>query len=180
MQGGGPDGPPPLSLRPVSAGRPPPGKPESARRCRLRCAARFDAASSRSGEPFRCGFDIEEKAPGRGDKACGGPGPEKCSRCCPIRLQRLEIQGERAEVVVAVSRTGVVEAGRVDVATLPDPLDTVVLVNSGSEAADLAPFVAGADPGVGAQALVEHALTAGGIDNITVAVIPIGGPDEFS
>ncbi|MBX7435399.1 protein phosphatase 2C domain-containing protein [Mycobacterium sp. Y57] len=48
------------------------------------------------------------------------------------------------------------------------------------EAADLVPFVAGADPGVGAQALVEHALTAGGIDNITVAVIPIGGPDEFS
>ena len=48
------------------------------------------------------------------------------------------------------------------------------------DAGDLAPFLTGADPGAGAQALVEHALEAGGHDNITVAVIPIGGPDEFS
>jgi serine/threonine protein phosphatase PrpC len=41
-------------------------------------------------------------------------------------------------------------------------------------AADVAKFFNGADPAETARALVEYALTAGGQDNITVAVIPIG------
>ena len=43
------------------------------------------------------------------------------------------------------------------------------------DAADIARFCAGADPTAAARALVEHALQSGGDDNITVAVIPIGG-----
>jgi serine/threonine protein phosphatase PrpC len=43
------------------------------------------------------------------------------------------------------------------------------------EAADIARFCSGADPTAAARALTEHALQAGGNDNITVAVIPIGG-----
>jgi serine/threonine protein phosphatase PrpC len=43
------------------------------------------------------------------------------------------------------------------------------------EAADIARFCAGTEPSAAARALTEHALQAGGIDNITVAVIPIGG-----
>jgi serine/threonine protein phosphatase PrpC len=43
------------------------------------------------------------------------------------------------------------------------------------EAADIARFCVGIDPVEAARALTEHALTAGGQDNITVAVIPIGG-----
>lgn len=42
-------------------------------------------------------------------------------------------------------------------------------------AADIAQFCVGAEPGAAVRALTEHALQAGGIDNITVAVIPIGG-----
>ncbi|MBS1691497.1 MAG: protein phosphatase 2C domain-containing protein [Actinobacteria bacterium] len=48
------------------------------------------------------------------------------------------------------------------------------------DAADIAPFCAGADAVAAAVALVEHALRAGGQDNITVAVIPIGGLHEFT
>jgi serine/threonine protein phosphatase PrpC len=43
------------------------------------------------------------------------------------------------------------------------------------EPADLARFCTGNDPTVAARALTEYALQAGGHDNITVAVIPIGG-----
>ncbi len=43
------------------------------------------------------------------------------------------------------------------------------------EPADLARFCLGTDPVSAARALTEHALQAGGQDNITVAVIPIGG-----
>jgi serine/threonine protein phosphatase PrpC len=43
------------------------------------------------------------------------------------------------------------------------------------EAADIARFCVGAEPDAAARALTEHALQAGGNDNITVAVIPIGG-----
>jgi serine/threonine protein phosphatase PrpC len=43
------------------------------------------------------------------------------------------------------------------------------------EAADIANFCIGTDPVSAARALTEHALAAGGHDNITVAVIPIGG-----
>ncbi|WP_235892631.1 PP2C family protein-serine/threonine phosphatase [Mycolicibacterium hodleri] len=43
------------------------------------------------------------------------------------------------------------------------------------DAADIARFCAGNDPTAAARALVEHALQAGGNDNITVAVVPIGG-----
>ena len=42
------------------------------------------------------------------------------------------------------------------------------------EAADLARFCTGADPVAAARALTEHALQAGGSDNITVVIIPIG------
>jgi serine/threonine protein phosphatase PrpC len=48
------------------------------------------------------------------------------------------------------------------------------------DAADIARFCTGADPAAAARALTDHALQAGGHDNITVAVIPIGGPHEFS
>lgn len=48
------------------------------------------------------------------------------------------------------------------------------------DAADLAGFVTGADPAAAARALTEYALAAGGLDNITVVVIPIGGNDGFS
>ena len=43
------------------------------------------------------------------------------------------------------------------------------------EAADIARFCSGQDPTAAARALTEFALRAGGNDNITVAVIPIGG-----
>ncbi len=43
------------------------------------------------------------------------------------------------------------------------------------DAADIARFCVGAEPVAAARALTEHALQAGGNDNITVAVIPIGG-----
>lgn len=48
------------------------------------------------------------------------------------------------------------------------------------EAADIARFCTGTNATSAARALVEHALGAGGHDNITVAVIPIGGPHEFT
>jgi serine/threonine protein phosphatase PrpC len=41
--------------------------------------------------------------------------------------------------------------------------------------ADIARFCTGTDPTAAARALTEFALKAGGHDNITVAVIPIGG-----
>lgn len=44
------------------------------------------------------------------------------------------------------------------------------------DAADIARFCSGVEPAAAARALTEHALQAGGEDNITVAVIPIGGP----
>ena len=47
------------------------------------------------------------------------------------------------------------------------------------DATDIAPFVAGVGATAAARALVDHAVNAGGADNITVALIPIGGPDEF-
>ncbi|MEU0497537.1 protein serine/threonine phosphatase 2C family protein [Mycobacterium sp. NPDC006124] len=43
------------------------------------------------------------------------------------------------------------------------------------DAADLARFCSGTDPVSAARALTEFALAAGGNDNITVALIPIGG-----
>ncbi|WP_253946929.1 PP2C family protein-serine/threonine phosphatase [Mycolicibacterium rhodesiae] len=43
------------------------------------------------------------------------------------------------------------------------------------EAADIAQFVAGAAPTDAARALVDYAISAGGHDNITVIVIPVGG-----
>ncbi|MBJ8346094.1 PP2C family serine/threonine-protein phosphatase [Antrihabitans sp. YC2-6] len=42
-------------------------------------------------------------------------------------------------------------------------------------AAELAPFVTAGDPLSAARALVAHALEAGGRDNITVAVVAVGG-----
>ncbi|WP_239591487.1 PP2C family protein-serine/threonine phosphatase [Mycolicibacterium tusciae] len=44
------------------------------------------------------------------------------------------------------------------------------------EAADIARFCHGVTPDEAARALVDHALHAGGHDNITVIMIPIGGP----
>ena len=43
------------------------------------------------------------------------------------------------------------------------------------DADDIARICDGSDPTAAARALVEYALSAGGQDNITVAVIPIGG-----
>jgi len=48
------------------------------------------------------------------------------------------------------------------------------------EADDIARLCTGADTAAAAAALVDYALQAGGHDNVTVAVIPIGGPHEFS
>jgi serine/threonine protein phosphatase PrpC len=48
------------------------------------------------------------------------------------------------------------------------------------DAADIARFCTGTEATAAARALVEYALQAGGHDNITVAVIPIGGLDEFN
>lgn len=45
--------------------------------------------------------------------------------------------------------------------------------------ADISAFFAAHEPAGAARELVDYALRAGGVDNITVAVIPIGGPDEF-
>jgi PPM family protein phosphatase len=45
---------------------------------------------------------------------------------------------------------------------------------------DVARFCIGVEATAAAHALVEHALQAGGHDNITVAVIPIGVLHEFS
>jgi serine/threonine protein phosphatase PrpC len=47
------------------------------------------------------------------------------------------------------------------------------------EAEDIAQVCAGSDATAAARALVDHALRAGGQDNITVAVIPIGGIHEY-
>ncbi len=47
------------------------------------------------------------------------------------------------------------------------------------DAADIARFCSSPDATAAARALTEHALDAGGQDNITVAVIPIGGRHEF-
>jgi serine/threonine protein phosphatase PrpC len=67
-------------------------------------------------------------------------------------------------------------------------VQTITLVGPGSlvmcsdglwnylpEAVDIARFCAGTDPVAAARALTEYALQAGGDDNITVTVIPIGG-----
>jgi PPM family protein phosphatase len=43
------------------------------------------------------------------------------------------------------------------------------------DAADIARFCSGADPAAAARALTEYALEAGGQDNITVVIVPIGG-----
>jgi serine/threonine protein phosphatase PrpC len=43
------------------------------------------------------------------------------------------------------------------------------------DADDIARFFAGTEPSAAARALTDHALRSGGQDNITVAVIPIGG-----
>jgi serine/threonine protein phosphatase PrpC len=48
------------------------------------------------------------------------------------------------------------------------------------DAADIARFCTGTEPAAAANALVEYALRAGGNDNITVIVIPIGGAHEFA
>jgi serine/threonine protein phosphatase PrpC len=48
------------------------------------------------------------------------------------------------------------------------------------DAADLARLCTGSDPIATARTLVEYALDAGGNDNITVAVMPIGGAHEFN
>jgi PPM family protein phosphatase len=45
--------------------------------------------------------------------------------------------------------------------------------------ADIARFCTGTDPIAAARALVDHALREGGHDNVTVALIPIGGPHDF-
>ncbi|HEX2398721.1 MAG TPA: PP2C family serine/threonine-protein phosphatase [Mycobacterium sp.] len=42
-------------------------------------------------------------------------------------------------------------------------------------AADIARFCSGAEPSAAARALTEYALEAGGQDNITVVIVPIGG-----
>jgi PPM family protein phosphatase len=47
-------------------------------------------------------------------------------------------------------------------------------------AEDIARFCVGAEATAAANALVEFALQAGGQDNITVAVIPIGVLHEFN
>jgi serine/threonine protein phosphatase PrpC len=52
------------------------------------------------------------------------------------------------------------------------------LHNYVSEAADIARFCHGIAPDEAARALVDYALYAGGHDNITVIMIPIGGSDE--
>ena len=44
-----------------------------------------------------------------------------------------------------------------------------------ADAADIARYCIGADPSAAARALTEYALDAGGQDNITVVIIPIGG-----
>jgi PPM family protein phosphatase len=46
-------------------------------------------------------------------------------------------------------------------------------------AADIARFCSGTDATAAARALTEYALDAGGQDNITVAIVPIGGRHEF-
>jgi serine/threonine protein phosphatase PrpC len=43
------------------------------------------------------------------------------------------------------------------------------------DAADIAPYCNGTDPSAAARALTEFALEAGGQDNITVVIVPIGG-----
>jgi PPM family protein phosphatase len=48
------------------------------------------------------------------------------------------------------------------------------------DADDIARFCTGMHPTAAANALVDYALQAGGHDNVTVAVIPIGGLHEFS
>jgi serine/threonine protein phosphatase PrpC len=47
------------------------------------------------------------------------------------------------------------------------------------DADDIARFCTGTDATAAARALIEYALHAGGQDNVTVAVIPIGGLHEF-
>ena len=47
------------------------------------------------------------------------------------------------------------------------------------DAADIARFCSGTDATAAARALTEYALDAGGQDNITVAIVPIGGRHEF-
>ncbi len=53
------------------------------------------------------------------------------------------------------------------------------LHNYVSEAADIARFCQGRTPDEAARTLVDYALHAGGHDNITVIIIPIGSPHEF-
>jgi PPM family protein phosphatase len=47
------------------------------------------------------------------------------------------------------------------------------------DAADIAQLCTGLDTAAAARALVEYALDAGGQDNITVAIVPIGDFHEF-
>ena len=47
------------------------------------------------------------------------------------------------------------------------------------EADDIARLCSGSDAAASARVLVDYALHAGGQDNITVAVIPIGGIHEY-
>jgi serine/threonine protein phosphatase PrpC len=63
---------------------------------------------------------------------------------------------------------------------LPDPVafgDTAR--NYLPDAADIARLCTGLDTAAAARALVEYALDAGGQDNITVAIVPIGDFHEF-
>jgi PPM family protein phosphatase len=48
------------------------------------------------------------------------------------------------------------------------------------DADDIRSFCAGTDPGAAARALVGYALQAGGQDNITVVIVPIGVTHEFT
>jgi serine/threonine protein phosphatase PrpC len=44
------------------------------------------------------------------------------------------------------------------------------------DAGDIARFCSGDDAKAAARALTQYALDAGGQDNITVVIVPIGGP----
>jgi serine/threonine protein phosphatase PrpC len=71
----------------------------------------------------------------------------------------------------------------VDTITITGPGSLVMctdgLWNYLPDADDIAPFCTRTDATAAARALVEHALHAGGQDNVTVAVVPIGGIHEF-
>jgi PPM family protein phosphatase len=124
----------------------------------------------------------------------------------PLTAQQLTVDDSLAQELITAGATAESEAVRRGAHTLtrwlgadsePQPwsdagVQTITATGPGSllvcsdglwnylpDPADIARLCTGIDSTAAARALVDHALHQGGHDNVTVAVIPIGGPHEF-